>query len=68
MASSNTAWGIEIGQYAVKAMQLERVGDGVRVRDFVVIPHQKVLTTPGLEDALVEGGQSQAKTILDHSL
>jgi len=34
MASSNTAWGIEIGQYAVKAMQLERVGDGVRVRDF----------------------------------
>jgi len=68
MASSNTAWGIEIGQYAVKAMQLERVGDGVRVRDFVVIPHQKVLTTPGLDEALVEGGQSQAKTILEQSL
>jgi len=68
MASSNTAWGIEIGQYAIKAMQLERVGDGVRVRDFVVIPHQKVLTTPGLDEALVEGGQSQAKTILEQSL
>jgi type IV pilus assembly protein PilM len=68
MASSNTAWGIEIGQYAVKAIQLERVGDGVRVRDFVVIPHQKVLTTPGLEDPLVEGGQSQAKTILEQTL
>ena len=68
MASSNTAWGIEIGQYAIKAMQLERVGDGVRVRDFVVIPHQKVLTTPGLEEPLVEGGQSQAKTILEQSL
>jgi len=68
MASSNTAWGIEIGQYAIKAMQLERAGDGVRVVDFVVIPHQKVLSTPGLEDALVEGGQSQAKTILEQSL
>ena len=68
MASSNTAWRIEIGQYAVKAIQLERVGDGVRVRDFVVIPHQKVLTTPGLEDPLVEGGQSQAKTILEQTL
>lgn len=68
MASSNIAWGIEIGQYAIKAMQLERVGDGVRVRDFAVVPHQKVLTTPGLEEALVEGGQSQAKTILEQSL
>lgn len=68
MASSNTAWGIEIGQYAVKAMQLERVGDGVRVRDFVVIPHQKVLTTPGLDEPLVDGGQSQAKTILEQTL
>ena len=56
MASSNTAWGIEIGQYAMKAIQLERVGDGVRVRDFVVIPHQKVLTTPGLDEPLLEGG------------
>ncbi len=68
MASSNTAWGIEIGQYAMKAIQLERVGDGVRVRDFVVIPHQKVLTTPGLDEPLLEGGQSQAKTILEQSL
>ncbi len=68
MASSNTAWGIEIGQYAMKAIQLERVGDGVRVRDFVVIPHQKVLTTPGLDEPLVEGGQSQAKTVLEQSL
>ena len=68
MASSNTAWGIEIGQYAIKAIQLGRAGDGVRVLDFVVIPHQKVLSTPGLEDALVEGGQSQAKTILEQSL
>ena len=68
MASSNTAWGIEIGQYAIKAIQLERIGDGVRVRDFVVIPHQKVLTTPGLDEPLVDGGQSQAKTILEQSL
>ncbi len=68
MASSNTAWGIEIGQYAIKAIQLERAGDGVRVRDFVVIPHQKVLSTPGLDESLVDGGESQAKTILEQSL
>ena len=61
MASSNTAWGIEIGQYAMKAIQLERVGDGVRVRDFVVIPHQKVLTTPGLDEPLLEGVQRLQK-------
>ena len=32
MASAKTAWGIEIGQYEVKAIQLEVAGDGVRVR------------------------------------
>lgn len=68
MASSNTSWGIEIGQYAIKALQLERSGDEVRVRDFVVIPHLQVLTTPGLDAGSEEGGVSGAANILEMSL
>lgn len=48
MASSNTAWGIEIGQFEIKAIQLEATSDGVRVRDFWVQPHVRVLTDPEL--------------------
>jgi type IV pilus assembly protein PilM len=48
MAKAQAAWGIEVGNAAVKAVRLEREGSGVRVADFVVIPHPKVLTTPDL--------------------
>ena len=49
MANSNSAWGIEIGAYAIKAIRLERNGDDVSVSDFAVIPHKKVLSTPDLD-------------------
>ena len=49
MAVSNSAWGIEVGSYAVKALRLERSGDGVTVTDFAYIPHKKVLSTPDLD-------------------
>ena len=49
MASARSAWGIEIGSFAVKAIRLERVGDEARIADFAVIPHRKVLTTPDLD-------------------
>lgn len=49
MPSSNVCWGIEVGAGAVKALKLERDGEGVRVGDFVVIPHKKVLSTPDLD-------------------
>jgi type IV pilus assembly protein PilM len=48
MAKAKAAWGIEIGHAAIKAVRLERDGSEVRVADFVVIPHPKVLTTPDL--------------------
>jgi type IV pilus assembly protein PilM len=48
MAKAKAAWGIEIGSAAIKAIRLERDGSDVRVADFVVIPHPKVLTTPDL--------------------
>ncbi len=48
MAHPSAAWGIEIGQYAIKAVRLERDGDDAVVSDFVVVPHRKVLTTPDI--------------------
>ncbi len=51
MASSNVCWGVDIGAGAVKAIKLERDGDDVRVDDFVVVPHKKVLSTPDLDEA-----------------
>jgi len=49
MATPKAAWGMEIGAHAVKAIRLEREGEKVRVSDFAVIPHKKVLTTPDLD-------------------
>ncbi len=50
MASSNACWGIELGAGAIKALKLVREGDeNVRVEDFIVLPHKKVLSTPDLD-------------------
>ncbi|MCH2136765.1 MAG: type IV pilus assembly protein PilM [Phycisphaerales bacterium] len=43
------AWGIEIGAFAIKALRLEADPGGVRVSDFAVIPHKRVLSTPDLD-------------------
>jgi len=48
--ASSICWGIEIGAAAIKAIKLEAVGDGnVKVLDFAVIQHPKVLSTPGVD-------------------
>lgn len=48
MASSNACWGIEVGAGGIKAVKLVLDGESVRVADFVVMPHKKVLSTPDL--------------------
>jgi type IV pilus assembly protein PilM len=68
MASAKTAWGIEIGQYEVKAIQLEVAGDGVRVRDFWVQKHDIVLTNPELRADGAEGAISKARVVLEMTL
>ncbi len=50
MATQRAAWGIEVGQFALKAMRLVTDGETVSVTDFAVIPHQRVLTDPAVED------------------
>ena len=49
MAASNACWGIELGAGGIKAMKLVREGDGVRIADFIVLPHKKVFSTPDLD-------------------
>lgn len=49
MASSNACWGIELGAGSIKAIKLVRDGENVRVADFVILPHKKVLSTPELD-------------------
>ena len=49
MAKTQSAWGIEIGAFAIKGIRLERVGDEVTVEDFAYIPHAKPLTTPDVD-------------------
>ncbi|MSR34610.1 MAG: type IV pilus assembly protein PilM [Phycisphaerales bacterium] len=51
MAKNKSAWGIEIGAHAVKAIRLERIGDEASITDFACIPHNKPLTTPDLDVA-----------------
>ena len=51
MAKNKSAWGIEIGAHAIKAIRLERKGDEAVITDFACIPHNKPLTTPDLDVA-----------------
>src|SRR3954463_14383273 len=45
--ASNFAWGIDIGNRALKAVKLVREADGVRIDDFEVIEHETVLSNAG---------------------
>src|SRR3954470_14961702 len=55
MATARFAWGIDVGNRALKAVKLVREGDGVRVDDFEVIEHETVLSNAGdNKDALVQ--------------
>src|SRR3954454_14173815 len=45
--AANFAWGIDIGNRALKAVKLVREGDALRVDDFEVIEHETVLSNAG---------------------
>lgn len=58
MASSGACWGIEVGAHAIKAVKLEPgPNNTANVLDFLILPHKKVLSTPGIDqnDALRVG-------------
>ncbi|MBV8781498.1 MAG: hypothetical protein JO353_08885, partial [Phycisphaerae bacterium] len=47
MANPRFAWGIDIGNRALKAVKLVRSGEGLRVDDFELIEHETVLSNAG---------------------
>ena len=47
MASPRFAWGIDIGNRALKAVKLVRTAEGLRVDDFELIEHETVLSNAG---------------------
>ncbi|MGD0770856.1 MAG: type IV pilus assembly protein PilM [Tepidisphaeraceae bacterium] len=47
MASARFAWGIDIGNRALKAIKLVRGEAGLRIDDFEVIEHENVLSNAG---------------------
>lgn len=47
MASARFAWGIDVGNRALKAVKLVREGDQLRVDDFELIEHESVLSNAG---------------------
>ncbi|MBL8991523.1 MAG: pilus assembly protein PilM, partial [Phycisphaerae bacterium] len=48
--ASNVCWGIEVGAGAIKAVKLQRDGDGVSLQDFAIIPHKRVLSAPETDE------------------
>ncbi|HVT88078.1 MAG TPA: type IV pilus assembly protein PilM, partial [Tepidisphaeraceae bacterium] len=55
MASARFAWGIDIGNRALKAVKLVRDGDKLRVDDFELIEHESVLSSAGdNRDSLIQ--------------
>jgi len=47
MATPRFAWGIDVGNRALKAIKLVRDGEGLRIDDFEVIEHDQILSQAG---------------------
>ena len=47
MANARSAWGIDIGNRALKAVRVVREADGVRIADLEVIEHENILSNAG---------------------
>ncbi len=69
MAKAKTAWGIDIGQCALKALKLVDYADGSdpQVEAFEIIEHQQVLSSPDADrDQLIR--QSLEELLARHNL
>ncbi|MDQ3441154.1 MAG: type IV pilus assembly protein PilM, partial [Planctomycetota bacterium] len=57
--AASFAWGIDVGNRALKAIKLVRDGDGVRIDDFEMIEHETVLSQAGdNREALIQASLS----------
>ena len=53
MAAPNTAWGIDIGQCALKAVKVRRTEEQMMVEAFEVIEHSSMLSQPDVDAEIV---------------
>ena len=59
MATARFAWGIDIGNRALKAIKLVRTETGLKIDDFEVIEHENVLSNAGdNKEALIQSALS----------
>jgi type IV pilus assembly protein PilM len=59
MASPRFAWGIDIGNRALKAIKLVRADGGLKIDDFEVIEHENVLSNAGdNKEALIQSAMA----------
>lgn len=49
MATKQAAWGIDVGQCALKAIKLQAAGDKVEILAYEVIEHDKILSHPEVD-------------------
>jgi type IV pilus assembly protein PilM len=62
MATPRSAWGIDIGNRALKAIKLVREGEGIRVEEFEIIEHETVLSNAGdNRESLVQSALAKFK-------
>ena len=47
MGSPRFAWGIDVGNRALKAIRLVREGDEIKIDDFEVIDHEQIISQAG---------------------
>ncbi len=60
MATPRTAWGIDVGNRALKAVKLVRGANGIRIDDVVVIEHEHVLSNAGdNKESLIQAALNQ---------
>src|SRR5688572_3540738 len=63
MASARYAWGIDVGNRALKAVKLVRDGDSFKVDDFELYEHEHVLSNAGdNKEALIQTALSNFVT------
>ena len=47
MANARSAWGIDIGNRALKAIRVAREPEGIRITNFEVVEHENILSNAG---------------------
>ncbi len=64
---ANSAWGIDLGNRALKAVKLTRENAGLRVEDFEIVEHEQILSQAGdNKESLIQ--TALAKFAANHSL